>query len=138
MANPSNDRRQVKVEVRRKVDNTIPPDAWLILSGAAAFGSVSAISCFLQQRLLGLTTGSLPPLPTIAGMATVCAASLVSHRAAIATRQYQKYGRWPENLFAADDNNSKRRYSGEALDLGFARVPTHALRMYVRERNEMK
>ena len=52
-----------------------------LLAGVATFGAVSAASC-AGQRALGLSTGTLPPVPTVAGLATVAAASLASHWAA--------------------------------------------------------
>lgn len=60
-----------------------PEEAWPILAGTASFGLTLAISTWTQLNLLGVSTGSRPPIPSILGIASVCVASLVSHQAAI-------------------------------------------------------
>jgi hypothetical protein len=63
-------------------------DGCCILAGVMAFGTTLCASTWTQQRLLGISTGTLPPIPSLVGFVTVCVASTAAHRAAIATQQY--------------------------------------------------
>jgi len=65
----------------QKLDD-LPPQVIPILSGTFTFYLTLATSTTLQQRLLRISTGSIRPLPTLIGVASVAAASLVSHYSA--------------------------------------------------------
>ena len=69
----------------RPMTDSLPQETLPILAGAASFGATLALSTATQLSLLGVSTGSRPPIPTCLGMATVCVASLVGHQAAIST-----------------------------------------------------
>jgi hypothetical protein len=69
--------------------NGIPPDTTIlpVLTGIAGFGLTLALST-ATQKFVGISTGTRI-LPTVCGVLTVCAASLVSERAAIATHEWR-------------------------------------------------
>lgn len=61
-----------------------PKETWPIIAGMAAFGSTLAMATFSQLKVLGISTGTRPPfVPSVLGIASVCAASLASHGAAM-------------------------------------------------------
>jgi hypothetical protein len=60
-------------------------------SGVVAWGAVHAASGVLG--LLGISTGTRAPLPTLSGMATVVVASWAAHSAAVCTQQYGRQRR---------------------------------------------
>ncbi|KAL7558779.1 hypothetical protein ACA910_011876 [Epithemia clementina (nom. ined.)] len=66
-----------------------PSSTWSIVAGTLAFGSTLALSTLTQQRILRISTGTLAPIPSLVGFATVCVASLAAHKAAIAAYSYQ-------------------------------------------------
>jgi len=127
-------------------------ELWSVLGGTAAFWSTLAASTLTQQRLLGIHTGAVPtlmsplPVPTIAGVATVCLASLAAHRASISTHGYVQHGIIPSSLsFGGPSPLQQQRHSGigggrsfvrgsyeeDFIDLKYVQVPFHTLRMYV-------
>lgn len=57
----------------------VPPELTKLLGGTLAFGTTCALST-LTQWGAGVSTGSVPPLPTVCGIATVGLASWVSGR----------------------------------------------------------
>lgn len=59
-----------------------------LVAGVTTFWSVSAASCAIQMSCLGLSTGSIPPVPYMMGLVTVATASLASHW--VATQMQQK------------------------------------------------
>jgi hypothetical protein len=69
------------------VDNVSSPELIPIYSGILAFYSTLAVSTTLQQKILRISTGSIRPLPTIVGIASVAAASIVSHYAAVNAKE---------------------------------------------------
>ena len=58
-------------------------EVFSLVGGVVAFGSALALSTWAQGRILGISTGTPGPTPTLAGLATVCLASLASHHAAL-------------------------------------------------------
>ena len=64
-----------------------PPETWSILAGTVAFGSALALSTWTQQRIFRISTGSVAPIPSMVGFATVCVASLAAHKAATVAYQ---------------------------------------------------
>lgn len=62
---------------------SLPPSTIPMLAGYAAFASSLALSTFLQIRLLGVSTGSHRPIPSLVGLASVALSSLASHNASI-------------------------------------------------------
>jgi hypothetical protein len=125
-------------EIVQTVVDQSPRETWPVLAGVAAFGSTLAISTLAQWRILGISTGSLRPLPTAAGFATVCAASLASHHVSIAAHEYVQYGRDPASYFDPASffqlggnnwNNAAFSYREDYLDLKYFKIPLHTLRM---------
>jgi hypothetical protein len=125
-------------EMVQTVVDQSPRETWPILAGVAAFGSTLAISTLAQWRIFGISTGSLRPLPTAAGFATVCAASLASHHASIAAHEYIQNGRNPASYFdtasifqlgGANWNNAAFSYREDYLDLKYFKIPLHTIRM---------
>jgi hypothetical protein len=57
-------------------------------SGVVAWGAVHAASGGLQQVLLGVSTGTRAPIPSLLGMATVAVASWAAHSTAVCTQHY--------------------------------------------------
>lgn len=108
-----------------------PPDSWSILAGVAAFGSTLAVSTWAQGRLLGISTGSPRPVATVAGVAAVCAASLASHHACLATHDSIKYGRSHRNYMPLGGGNSMFRFREDHLDLKVVKIPLHPIRICV-------
>ena len=64
------------------------PKAYTISAGVIAFGGVNALSCWIQGSILGVSTGTSRPFPTLFGMATIVTASYVAHSAAICSDHY--------------------------------------------------
>lgn len=58
------------------------PYIYSALAGTITFGSTLAISTYAQQNLFHVSTGSIPPLPSLLGIGSVAIASLASHCAA--------------------------------------------------------
>ena len=125
-------------EIVQMVVDQSPRETWPVLAGIAAFGSTLAISTLAQWRILGISTGSLRPLPTAAGFATVCAASLASHHASIAAHEYVQNGRDPASYYdpasffqlgGATWNNAAFSYREDYLDLKYFKIPLHTIRM---------
>jgi hypothetical protein len=123
--------------VQTVVDQS-PRETWPILAGVAAFGSTLAISTLAQWRVLGISTGSLRPLPTAAGLATVCAASMASHHVSIATHEYVQNAQNPATYFQLGGgggggnfnwNNAAFSYREDYLDLKYFKIPLHTVRM---------
>lgn len=61
-----------------KLDD-LPPQIVPTVAGLLTFYSSLALSTTLQQRVLRISTGSIRPLPTVVGVASVAAASVVSY-----------------------------------------------------------
>jgi hypothetical protein len=120
-------------EIVQTVVNQSPQETWSVLAGILAFGSTLAVSTLVQSRVLGISTGSPRPLPTAAGFATVCAASLASHHASIAAHEYQQNGR-TRTLASYFQLGVARNYAAfsyreDYLDLNVVKVPLHTVRM---------
>ena len=130
-----------------------PIETWPLLAGWISFGSSCAASTFCQ-KMVGISTGTRPPLPTALGMATVCAASMISHQAAIAI--HLEMERWKNSRrhlkpspslwqrlspeirdkfdvpreFQSFLHSVKDNWKGDSIDLGgLVQTPKHKLRM---------
>jgi hypothetical protein len=57
----------------------LPPQIVPTVAGVLVFYSSLALSTSLQQRILRLSTGSIRPLPTVVGVASVAASSVASY-----------------------------------------------------------
>lgn len=57
--------------------------------GVIAFGGVTALSCWTQGTILGISTGTARPIPTIFGIATITVASYIAHSAAICSDHFR-------------------------------------------------
>jgi hypothetical protein len=112
-------------------------ELWSAAAGVAAFYSTLFVSTLTQQRILGVTTASAPPLPTALGLASVCLASWASHHAAISMKRYRRHGQWPHFSLGQLSSSPidswpsftqpKRQPS---LDIaGIVQIPFHSLRM---------
>jgi hypothetical protein len=111
-----------------------------IAAGVATFGGTLAASTAVQLAL-GISTAA-PYLATVAGFGTVCAASCLSHRAAVSCRQY---------LLLLRDSTPTTAPSGRSRHVGWDDdrdsiviphtnicIPMHSLRMYVEKMEEMR
>jgi hypothetical protein len=124
--------------------------ALCVLAGAVAFGSTLALSTLTQWRILVISTGTPPPMPSLVGMASVCAASLASHQAALFTRHcidqhrlegsskdHQQYnGQTLSSLWSSWREKERRALlsyerenKDDYLDVKYFRIPWHTVRM---------
>ena len=99
----------------------VSPDALSIVAGCFAFGSSLAVSTLAQGKLLGVSTGTVRPIPTVLGVATVCAASLISHGTSIMVHQAA--------LNPKAGSKYKPRLSAETVSIGELHVSKQAIRM---------
>ena len=89
-------------------------EALSLFGGVVAFGSTLAVSTWAQGRILGISTGTPGPTPTLAGLATVCLASWASHHAALfITEQYPYYRVKFSNRLGGDGYWSKAEWREE-------------------------
>ncbi len=95
------------------------PDALSVAAGCFAFGSSLAVSTLAQWKILGVSTGTIRPIPTVLGMVTVCAASLASHRASIMVHQ----------AVSSDSGKYKPRIAVDSLKIGNFKVSKQAIQM---------
>ena len=63
----------------------LPKSLFPTAAGCVAFGSTLAVSTLVQMKMLGVSTGSIRPIPSVLGVVTVALASLASHKASIRT-----------------------------------------------------
>jgi hypothetical protein len=59
-------------------------------AGVLTFGGVHAVSCLVQGAYLGISTGTMAPIPSLFGVATVALASFASHSSAICTDHFRR------------------------------------------------
>ena len=77
----------------------IPPTLpTCMAAGTLSFYSTLALSTLFQGKILRLSTGSMPPVPTIAGIATVAVGGLAAHGTSVVVTALQR-----------NDQNRKRR-----------------------------
>jgi hypothetical protein len=98
----------------------VAPDTLSIVAGCFVFGTSMAVSTFAQGKLLGVSTGSVRPIPSVLGIVTVCAASLISHRASIMVHQATS---------SSYSGKYKPRPSVDTLSIGNLHVSKQAVRM---------
>jgi len=112
-----------------------PQEVWSITAGITAFWSSLAVSTFTQQRILGISTGTPRPLPTLVGIASVALASLASHHVAISTfLNYESIRlNFPSTLFQSTKAGLPRHRifedPTERLDLKYVQLPLHTVKM---------
>jgi hypothetical protein len=103
------------------------PELVPLIAGSTTFAGTLALSTFLQQQLFHITTATRPPGPSAVGFATVCAASLASHAAAIASHELVRTGKLPqvrETWFRDSSFDWKIHHNGH-----HHYVPMQAIRM---------
>ncbi|GKZ01402.1 hypothetical protein MPSEU_001091000 [Mayamaea pseudoterrestris] len=110
-------------------------DVYAMIAGTAAFSSTLALSTYVMQQVLRISTATNRPIPSLSGVASVCLASVASHHAAIATNEYVVQGKLP-TLFDIRRrqrdtilDTSFRRKNNDFLDLHFVQIPLHTLRI---------
>ena len=83
----------------------IPPTLpTCMAAGTLSFYSTLALSTLLQGKILRLSTGSMPPVPTIAGIATVAVGGLAAHGTSVVVTALQR-----------NERNKKRRRERDTL-----------------------
>ena len=70
-------------------------DAVPLLSGTFAFTAMLSLSTLFQLKVLRISTGTMPPVPTMLGMTSVVAASALSHVVSIKSYQILKENDYP-------------------------------------------
>ena len=60
-------------------------------SGVMSFGATLAVSTWVQQRWIGISTGSACPLPSVVGVLSVCLAAKMSHQVAECVQHYMQH-----------------------------------------------
>ena len=83
-----NDMTHLASTTGHTIHTTVTQQSNSICAGVIAFGGANALSCWIQGSFLGISTGSVRPIPTICGMATVTVASFIAHSAAICSNRY--------------------------------------------------
>lgn len=97
----------------------LPPRTLSIAAGYAAFASSMALSTFLQLKLLGVSTGSPRPIPSLLGIASVALSSLAAHKASVKVYSEQ------HDLSLSLATSSSR----DMISFGAIQVDKHTLRM---------
>ena len=112
---------------------SIPPEYMQVLPSAVAgyvtFGATLALSTLTQLKL-GISTGSRPPIPSIAGILSVGLASLASHHVAIQSYIHLS----GSNRERIERENKMRKFTfdainGDSISFGYINVPKHAIRV---------
>jgi hypothetical protein len=105
----------------------VSPEACSIVAGCFAFGSSLALSTLAQGKLLGISTGSVRPLPTVMGMVSVGLATMASHHSSIAVHRAMRDD--DDNYYSRGTckKNWSRRH--DEVSIGEVTVSKHALRM---------
>lgn len=120
------------------------------IAGTFSFYSTLAMSTLLQNKVLQISTGTLPPIPTMAGLASVAAGGLIAHGSGVVMTWLQIHSNlgstrhvpWRQkSSFAAPDINIDqavdrlqsgvryiRRDLNNLVDT-FTANPAHALRI---------
>lgn len=121
-------RQQMTQRLRRHLS----PEALSVFAGAVSFGSTLALSTTLQQKLLGISTGTPAPVPSLVGVASVCLASTTAHQVALATHAYARTGEWPSQftLWPRADQSAYLFYRDQVLDLKIVKLPMHSVRIW--------
>lgn len=99
----------------------LSPNALSVSAGCFAFGSSLAVLTFAQLKVLGVSTGSMRPIPTVLGMASVCLASLASHHTSITVHQ----------ATSSNSGKYKKRSLSDSVSIGDFNVSKQTLQMYV-------
>jgi hypothetical protein len=85
----------------------------VVMMGCLVFSSSLAISTWIQGKILGISTGSLRPIPSLVGMATVCTASLASHSVSSNMIQFFQDREECRNYFGRYNVNNPRQLSSK-------------------------
>jgi hypothetical protein len=118
--------RQLATHLEELRSHDLSPQVVAISAGCFAFGTSLAISTLVQCKLLGLSTGSVRPLPSLFGVLSVGVASLASHYSSIAAYQSMN-GDWSMQI-------GKHRYHRsnsmvDTVSFGDFSVSKHTLRV---------
>jgi hypothetical protein len=94
------------------INSKMTENSSTICAGVIAFGSVNALSCWIQGSIVGVSTGTIRPFPTIFGIATIATASYVAHSAAICSDHFRT------------ERNQRHKSIPEALNIAWNRRPS--------------
>jgi len=115
---------------------SLPPNTIPIFAGYAAFASSLALSTLLQLKVLGVSTGSHRPIPSLVGLASVALSSLASHNASIKahdflSRQEKSVVMTQSTMTSSDEVSFKQppRWKSEMLHFGSIQIDKQTLRM---------
>lgn len=117
---------------------SLPPSTIPILSGYAAFASSLALSTLLQLKVLGISTGSPRPIPSLVGIASVALSSLASHSAAVQAHEFcRNHGlvvSSPKVMTTSPKDESSSalepsQWRSELLNFGTIQIDKQVLRM---------
>jgi hypothetical protein len=78
------------LSIMYSVDKNLVQKATTISAGVISFGTVNALSCWIQGSILGVSTGTLAPIPSLFGLVTISVASYISHSSAICIDHFQQ------------------------------------------------
>jgi hypothetical protein len=59
-------------------------------AGVLSYGCIHALSCLVQGRIFGISTGTRAPIPSLLGIGTISVASFVSHVSSVCINHYCK------------------------------------------------
>lgn len=115
---------------------SLPPSTIPMIAGYSAFASSLALSTFLQLKLLGVSTGSPRPIPSLVGLASVALSSLASHNASIKAHAFcRQQTKTPTPAIAASMPEShyspKWQSSEEPFQFGSVQIEKQTLRVCV-------
>jgi hypothetical protein len=109
---------------------TTPPERSLpvVASSVAAFGTTLAASTW-TQKMVGLSTGSMRPIPSLAGVVSVCAAACISHKVALFVEESQSRRRRPIRSWGQFMSAWPKDTSNTVVTVGHFRVTTQMIRV---------
>ena len=111
----------------------LPPSTIPIAAGYITFASSLALSTLVQLKILGISTGSPRPIPSLVGLASVALSSLASHNASIQAhalcRHYYTGASSSSQRRATSASFQLPRWQSEVLNFGAIQVDKQTLRM---------
>lgn len=108
---------------------SLPPNTLPIFAGYAAFASSLALSTLLQLKVLGVSTGSPRPIPSLVGLASVAISSLASHNAAIKAHTFCRQQALSGVTSSPPSSVAPSRWQSELLNFGAIQIDKQTLRM---------
>lgn len=127
---------RIKKRISRveSVHHHVVSGAVSVASGSIAFWACLGVSTTLQKSLLAISTGSrlgvVRPVPSFLGFASVCWASLMSHKASLAVVKYTRHGELPEISFIQKHQRHRTRSQSASFsnhEEHFNRVPLSSI-----------